>query len=498
MTKNLPTTLEFLKILYRGIDPEQYLEIRRMVGNKVTKIEFYQIKDLDKVDWEEYCRIYSDENIYFGLLPRVDKRGTKKNISHAWGYWADVDAKPETFPGGIKEILARCKKWFANLPPTIIILSGHGVHFYWLLTEPIDLFSEVVRDCFERTGEKISKHILGGDKVGDLPRIFRLPGSKNVKVPGCPVNCEIIFFEPANVYTEKDFEYKLDEIWKEFNGICEKTPKNTVILQKKTTYRKKDDDDEPAGLDKEEKWIASTITSEIREGKRNTTVTRLAGYCCKKKIPQDIAAAIISNIVERRCNPPMDAGEVEQTIESVFARYSDDERAAMGIKLKKIKGDPPFYEFSTADGTKIELQLDELMTFRLFERKYYSVTNSFPAWITKKEWRDFVATLSADITEEEVPKEASQKEAYFEIIREWLERAEEATDTESFRLGMVIRRDGKIHFNSQQLWEKFRQEKINIDKQELYRILREHGAGHKVLWIFDKSLRTWYITEEEI
>ncbi|HQJ93145.1 MAG TPA: primase alpha helix C-terminal domain-containing protein [Clostridia bacterium] len=499
MTQLIPSTIQFLKILYEKIDPEQFLEIRRITTGQPTKIEFYKIKDLDKIDWEEYCRTYKDENIYFGLLPRVSKQGIKRNITHSWGYWADVDAKPENFPGGIKEILDRCKKWFDNLPPTMIILSGHGVHFYWLLTEPIDLFSEVVRDCFERTGEKISKHILGGDKVGDLPRIFRLPGSRNVKTPGVPVECKIAYYNPENVYTEHDFEHKTDEIWDKFNGndrSQQQTP-TAIIHKKTTTYRQNANDDDTPTLDKDEKWIASTISAEIREGKRNTTVTRLAGYCCKKKIPQDIALEIIRNTIEHRCNPAMDAGEMEQTVESVYSRYFDDERNEMGIRLKKINAPTPYYEFSTAAGLTIELTLDELMKFSLFERKYFSVANSFPAWITKKEWKGFITTLSAEIQEEEVPKEASQEEAYFEVITAWLEHAEEATDPDTFRLGYVIRKDGNIYFNSQQLWEKFRQEKINLPKEELYKILRNHGAGHKVLRAFDKTLKTWYIKEEE-
>ena len=70
------------------------------------------------------------------------------------------------------------KRWrVVGMPePTVVILSGHGVHAYWRLVEPMTNLAEWTAI------QKRLIDLLGSDKsIHDPPRIMRLPGFLNVK-----------------------------------------------------------------------------------------------------------------------------------------------------------------------------------------------------------------------------------------------------------------------------------------------------------------------------
>ncbi len=482
-------TIEFFSELYKGFDKNLYFEIRRINDGSPAEVEFFTLKELYAFDWKSYLLRHAGSNNYYSVNPRNTKEGKEANVPFAVGYWADVDDKQ--FSGGKKEIIERVNKWFANLLPTITIDSGHGFHFIWLTDTPLDMFSEFARESLKKTNKQIAV-VLKGDNVGDLPRILRIPGSINVKDSSAPVPCEIVSFHPERRYTDQFFTMTFYQIWQNYNGFGEKTAKIGTNLQKNDKITKSE---EKESLDKDEKWIVQTISNEIKEGKRNTTVTRLAGYCCKKRIPQDIAQAIISAVMTLRCNPPMDAEERERTVTGVFSRYGEEEKSRIGAKLIKVNAPIPYYYFLMSDGVKIELTLEELVRFSLFEKKYYSVVNSFPTWITRDEWKSYLSGLEIKI--EESPKDASQDEAFYEKLIGWLNHQGEATDINEFKLGKVIIEDGYIFFNSQKIWDKFRQHNINLDKSQLYKIIAERGGGAKTKRIKDKTVKAWYVRDGE-
>lgn len=158
-------------------------------------------------------------NLFFGVCPRL---GDKGRFDLAWQIrtvrclWADIDDCT------LDDAIARWQQ--KEIPePTAIVHSGHGVHLYWLLNEPL-----VISDAgdpapvetewsltadgrkkprrFILDGEdriyldqrrhvsKISpqaqriqdilagiSHELGGDHTTDLTRLLRLPGTLNRK-----------------------------------------------------------------------------------------------------------------------------------------------------------------------------------------------------------------------------------------------------------------------------------------------------------------------------
>jgi hypothetical protein len=73
-----------------------------------------------------------DDNVYFGVCPRSERKGDKGAIRLVYALWTDLDGKD--YPGGKPEALARLHQF--RPPPTIIVDSGNGYHAYWRLALP--------------------------------------------------------------------------------------------------------------------------------------------------------------------------------------------------------------------------------------------------------------------------------------------------------------------------------------------------------------------------
>jgi hypothetical protein len=210
--------------------------------------------------WEYLQGISARErvNIFFGVCPRF---GPKGHFDLAWQIrvvrvlWADIDNCTKD------EALRRCKD--AGLPPpSIVVQSGHGVHLYWLLTEPyliddagdppavrkefIDQGPGKKKKVLEYlalpNGRRVYKYLDGptgkgpvnpewptlsakaqhaqdiiggiaakvhGDHTQDLARLLRLPGTWNRKDERNrkpPVLCEVVELDAGRRYPLGDFE----------------------------------------------------------------------------------------------------------------------------------------------------------------------------------------------------------------------------------------------------------------------------------------------------
>ncbi len=137
-------------------------------------------------------------DVYHGVCPMstppVSGRGTIGNIGAVSHLWLDLDVVSDAHKAqkNYCPSIELAIKWLKNLstPPSVIIHSGHGLQAYWMLTNPI-----IIRDEVDRTW---AGAITAGwvdqvrlackwelDSVGDIARVFRIPGTINAK--GDPV-----------------------------------------------------------------------------------------------------------------------------------------------------------------------------------------------------------------------------------------------------------------------------------------------------------------------
>ena len=118
-------------------------------------------------------------NVYCSANPRNRLGGTK---SGTWPSLGPSSLTWNTFPSSK---LSRESRSPDCPTPTMIVNSGHGVHLYWRLVEPItDLAAW-------KSFQKRLIQLLGSDPaIHDPPRMMRLPGFENLN--GVPAPCRII------------------------------------------------------------------------------------------------------------------------------------------------------------------------------------------------------------------------------------------------------------------------------------------------------------------
>ncbi|GAG58321.1 unnamed protein product, partial [marine sediment metagenome] len=188
---------EFLEAIFYGL--EGYIELRTINSNKDIRQFFYSTRDIERLlnDFDNDNEFFKGSNIYFGVCPRKEKIGKEDNVKQVNCLWIDFDCDCNEE----RELNLRKLNSF-DPSPSIIVCSGRGYHCYWLLEEPYLIVSE--KDKIEIKGYLKGIAIaLKGDRVFDLARILRVPGTLNLKDPQHPLPVNIIKFKP-------DLKYKLE------------------------------------------------------------------------------------------------------------------------------------------------------------------------------------------------------------------------------------------------------------------------------------------------
>jgi hypothetical protein len=152
--------------------PDQFLELRAL--HATTKKPVQHFFTLDAVD-DLVGRAFSlveDFDCYFSVCPRVRPRGNAASVTHALGFWCDLDFK--RFEDGEAGALRALAEF--SLRPTWIIGTGGGFHVYWKLREPVR--ADATFECRVKSLAKM----LGADPAAtDLARVLRVPGTWNHK-----------------------------------------------------------------------------------------------------------------------------------------------------------------------------------------------------------------------------------------------------------------------------------------------------------------------------
>jgi hypothetical protein len=92
--------------------------------------------------------------------------------------------------------------------PSIIVNSGHGIHAYWRLLDPVSVTALEDRSHFEATVKGFAS-ALGGDTTHDCTRLLRLPGTWNVKDKrngALEVRCTLLSVDETRVYPLSAFD----------------------------------------------------------------------------------------------------------------------------------------------------------------------------------------------------------------------------------------------------------------------------------------------------
>lgn len=150
------------------------------------------------------------QNIYFSpgicATAKNDKLA-EPDIAGIPALWADVDIfhpahAKKNLPKSVQEaytLIPEC------LPPSIIVHSGHGLQFWWLLKEVWNFDTPEEKDRAKDILTRLQGYIrqraqANGwhlDSVQDLCRVMRLPGTVNIKIPNEPVWAQVIEYNDS-------------------------------------------------------------------------------------------------------------------------------------------------------------------------------------------------------------------------------------------------------------------------------------------------------------
>jgi hypothetical protein len=126
-------------------------------------------------------------DVFFGPAMRLTEGTEKVDVLGTVMLWVDADDPSRPVP---------------TLPPTAVVMSGHGYHLYWQLAEPLLDVSYI-----EKLNKLLAVDIPTADKsCWNANRILRVPMTSNMKDPSEPITVELVEWHPDRVYTTNDVE----------------------------------------------------------------------------------------------------------------------------------------------------------------------------------------------------------------------------------------------------------------------------------------------------
>jgi hypothetical protein len=164
-------------------------------------------------------------DVYLGVgLSMADhgpaRRCVSAEIAGISGFWADLDLRSDAhnkkaLPATLADALSIIP---ASMPPTIVILTGNGAHAWWLFKEPYIFDGDEDRQAI--ASQAARWHMLlslnasargwAYDRLSDLARILRIPGTRNLKDPANPKDVVVHSFTDRR-YNLSDFTEYLDD-----------------------------------------------------------------------------------------------------------------------------------------------------------------------------------------------------------------------------------------------------------------------------------------------
>lgn len=216
--------LEFLRELWGGKSARDYI----LIWVLQTKMSFWRRTPEEAA--QVIAGLGNNVDIYVGvgLAPKdygARARCPSIEITTTAGVWADFDlaspAHPKALPATLAEALSLIPPGFE---PTLVVSTGNGCHVYWLWKEIVLFASAEERAAAERAAaerlvyrwQNMLRLAAAGrgwsfDRLADLARVLRVPGTRNYKDPANPRPVTLAEYSGRR-YNPSDFEWYLDQL----------------------------------------------------------------------------------------------------------------------------------------------------------------------------------------------------------------------------------------------------------------------------------------------
>ena len=286
--------LKFLQCLYRRASG--YIELRFLKSGRRAFISLGQ--DWGSVDKEitNQLSINKNQDVYFGVATRDKRGGALENIVSIPCVWAEVDFKD------IPLIEARKCVNRLKVKPSCITHTGGGIHLYFFLDKPVALKRG---NDIRKVNEWLAWELGNGklDNISDIPRILRLPDTRNLKYPDKPL-CKIRLLKD-------DVRYTLDELLEMIPPEGTENGSSLVISAKKPLQE---------------------LYSNVGVGKRHDSMTRMVGAWIKTGVETE-ECLMMANIANSQYRPPLPAEEILSIVQGIKAKDEKKKEIATEFKL---------------------------------------------------------------------------------------------------------------------------------------------------------------------
>lgn len=290
---------------YRDLFPEGSLQ--REAGDQKGNIIATQIRPSGKgrtKQWivddslEKLEKVIGDE---FGLIPPISfygKTHKKQNAHELFAMAIDID-----YVG--KQQLKNLLKQFGNgvqLCPSYVVSSGRGLHLYYFLTEPFQLYyntEQLLADLKEAFIKRLwnDTSSIRPDKpdITGIYQGFRCVGSQSKLGADYPVKA---FKLSENRYTLEDIKNSIPSCKIDLSGLYEKPKKEGKLSleEAKVKYPEWYQERVIEGRPKKKgtwtcnealyEWWKRKITDEVKVGGRYFSIMALCAYGLKCGIPE--------------------------------------------------------------------------------------------------------------------------------------------------------------------------------------------------------------------
>lgn len=204
--------LDFLKLLWPELPLGRYLLVWTL---QEKRSRWFQSLEDAAVYIESCQRI--DLYVGVGLAPKdygPAHRCPGDKIAAISALWADLDLRSKAhgnkpLPASERDALSILP---AGLPPSTVVSTGNGLHAWWIFKEPWVFDSDEERVDAARLAARWSTLLRVNaasrgwsfDRLSDLARVLRVPGTQNWKDPENP--------KPITVYSQTDRRYNPSDL----------------------------------------------------------------------------------------------------------------------------------------------------------------------------------------------------------------------------------------------------------------------------------------------
>lgn len=339
-----------LDLLFPQVDG--LVDLRALPVNRRTPVAQVFVTPGDVDALMKFVDEHPHDNHYFGVATRRDaSSGALENCFELSTIFVDVDFNHTP------EATARERLSEFPFPPSAVILSGHGLHVYWVLREPLNL-QDPVECALAKSLLRRLAYILGADlQAAEPARVLRLPGTSNFKyTPPRQVLVDHLADEAELQYHASDFDELLPP--------------------------------EPAAS-------AAPFRSpeRILDGSRNDTLYRCGRSMKTKGFGRTAIGMALHAENQDKCDPPLSDQEVENIVASAWTQ-ADRAGFLSAPPDDPPVTDPPALPARLGQGLGSFLGLDFPPTLPLIEGL---LSNDGGGWISGEEklGKSYYALLEA-------------------------------------------------------------------------------------------------------